>query len=63
MTGNVPVADVKTESLESIISRAEALAKEVETMQDCPRRQKLKNALAAMLAIGDQFRAGVRDEE
>ena len=63
MTSNVPVADDRTEDLESIISRAEALAKEVETMRDCPRRQKLKNALAAMLAIADQFRAGVREED
>ena len=32
-------AETRTESLKSILERAEALAKEIEGMPDCPRGQ------------------------
>ena len=56
-----PEAEVRTESFDSILERAEALAKEIEGMPDCTRKSKLKNGLAAVQAIGHQISAETRD--
>ena len=54
-------AETRTESLKSILERAEALAKEIEGMPDCPRKCKLKSSLSGIQAIGDQFRGEIRN--
>ena len=56
-------ADVETEDLESILKRAEVLAKEVEGMQECPRRRRLRDALSAIQTIGGQPPAGTRQAD
>jgi hypothetical protein len=56
-------AEFGAEGLESILWRAEKLAKVVETMQDGPRKLRLRAALAAMEAIGGQVRSGTRNTE
>lgn len=54
-------SDVITEWLKSVFSQAEALAKEVSEMPDSPAKQRLSSAFSGLLAIGDQFMAGIRD--
>lgn len=54
-------SDVITEWLTRVLSEAEALAEEVAEMPDSPGTRRLGNALSGLLAIGDQFRAGIRD--
>jgi hypothetical protein len=58
-----PESDMENEDFESILRRAEALAKEVEGMQECPRRRRLRNALSAIQTIGGEPRTGIRDAD